>query len=61
MAEIGVTVLMYSQVPYADHHLLILDAQAAVDSMRRRFDVRPEEVGVIAFEERHQYHARHCA
>jgi hypothetical protein len=51
MAEIGVTVIMYTQETNATHRLLVYDAQTAIDSMRRRIDVRPEEVGVIAFEQ----------
>ncbi len=51
MAEIGVTVLMYPQDPDKGHTQLVEDARAAVDSVRRRSDVRSEEVGVIALEE----------
>jgi len=51
MSEIGVTVIMYTQETNATHRLLVSDAMAAVDSVRRRGDVRPEEVGIIAFEE----------
>lgn len=51
MAEIGVTVIMYTHEEYATHRLRVFDARAAVDSMRRRTDVRPEEVGIIAFDE----------
>ena len=51
MAEIGITVIMYAQDGDATHQMRVHDARAAVDSMRRRYDVRPEEVGVIAFEE----------
>ena len=50
MSEIGVTVIMYTQEPNATHRLHVFDAKSAVDSMRRRVDVRPEEVGVIAFD-----------
>ncbi len=51
MSEIGVTVIMYTQEEYATQRLHVFDAKSAVDSMRRRGDVRPEEVGVIAFDD----------
>jgi hypothetical protein len=51
MSEIGVTVIMYTQIWNGTHRLWVFDAQAAVDSMRRRQDVRIDEIGVIAFEE----------
>lgn len=51
MAEIGVTVLMYTQEDGADRTMLMYEAHEAVDSMRRRTDVRREELGIIAFEE----------
>ncbi len=51
MAEIGVTVIMYIQEDYGTHRLRVYDAQMALDSIRRRSDVRPDEVGVIAFDE----------
>jgi hypothetical protein len=51
MAEIGVTVIMYTQQENAYLRLLVYDAQTAIDSIRHRLDVRKEEVGIIAFEE----------
>ena len=51
MAEIGVTAMMYVQDDSEPQSYLVHDARAAIDSMRRRYDVRREEVGVIAFEE----------
>ena len=51
MAEIGVTAMMYVQDDSEPQSYLVHDARAAIDSMRRRYDVRREEVGIIAFEE----------
>jgi hypothetical protein len=51
MAEIGITAMMYVQDDSEPQSYLVNDARAAIDSIRRRYDVRPEEVGVIAFEE----------
>ena len=51
MAQIGVTTIMYTQEVNATRRLLLHDARAAIDTMRRRYDVRAAEVGVVAFEE----------
>jgi hypothetical protein len=51
MAEIGITAMMYVQDDSLPIEYLMQDARAAVDSMRRRYDVRAEEIGVIAFEQ----------
>ena len=51
LAEIGVTAMMYVQDGTEPQNYLVHDARAAIDSMRRRYDVRSEEVGVIAFEQ----------
>ncbi len=51
LSEIGVTVIMYTQAENVTHRFLVFDAMGAIDSMRRRGDVRTEEIGVIAFEE----------
>jgi hypothetical protein len=51
LSEIGVTVIMYTQEDFATYRLHLFDARAAIDSLRRRLDVRPEEIGIVAFEE----------
>jgi hypothetical protein len=51
LSEIGVTVIMYTQEDFATYRLHLFDAKAAIDSLRRRLDVRSEEIGVVAFEE----------
>jgi hypothetical protein len=51
MAEIGITAMMFVQDDNEPHSYQVHDASAAIDSMRSRYDVRPEEVGVIAFEQ----------
>jgi hypothetical protein len=51
MAEIGITAMMYVQDDSEPHSYQVHDALAAIDSMRLRYDVRPEEVGVIALEQ----------
>jgi hypothetical protein len=51
MAEIGITAMMYVQDDSEPHSYQVHDAYAAIDSMRQRYDVRSEEVGVIAFEQ----------
>jgi len=51
LSEIGVTVIMYTQEDFATYRLHLFDARAAIDSLRRRLDVRSEEIGVVAFEE----------
>lgn len=51
MVEAGITVIIYNHEGEATLRARVFDARNALDSVRRRRDVRPEEVGLVVFDE----------